>query len=101
MTASGVDTLSIAYRILERPGPNDWFALLAAPAEAERAARAVEHEIRELDAATASSAYCKTASEFWRTVTTSTDDVLLIWGLHNLSAQGWARVDGQRSQLRR
>jgi hypothetical protein len=101
MNNTPLDALAIAYRLLERPGPNDWVAILVPPPEIDNVAHAIEEEVRELETTVVNTVSCANALELHKHVATYPDGVLIVTGLVGITAKGWSRLDGQRSQLRR
>ncbi|HYO57455.1 hypothetical protein [Archangium sp.] len=90
-----------AFRVLERPEPNEWFALVAPAPGVEQVASALAEELRSIGGIEPVLFNIKTAVGIVESVRKQGNGVLVLSGFDAFGMEDWRRLDADRSLLQR
>jgi hypothetical protein len=90
-----------AFEVLERPGPNEWFALVTPVDGVQQAADALQSELLAIDEVELAHLHVRTADEILELVRARRTGVLLLSVDEALGPLEWQKLDEARSRLQR
>jgi hypothetical protein len=90
-----------AFEVLERPGPNEWFALVTPEDEVQQVANALQGELLAIDEVELAHLHARTSDEIAGFVHSHRTGVLLLSGQDAFGPLEWQKLDGFRSLLQR
>lgn len=90
-----------ALRVLERPGPNEWLALVAPAIEVEKVGGELVESLRAIGDVEPVLADVSKATEFICFVHRHQNGILVLLGLDAFAVEDWRTLDADRSLLQR
>lgn len=90
-----------ALRALERPGPNEWLALIVSAGESARAARKLGEELLALDGGLVWTESVAAASAVIEFIQEHREGWLVLSGFDAWGPEEWRILDGDRSAMQR
>jgi hypothetical protein len=101
MSPTPTELGDFAFEVLERPGPNEWFALVVPRDEVQQVADALKEEMLAIGDVAPEHLHARTADEIREFVPSHPAGVLLLSGQDTFGPPEWQKLDGFRSLLER
>jgi hypothetical protein len=92
---------NFAFDVLERPGPNEWFAPVVPENEVEQVCGALREELSAIGDVEPLHTHLRGADRLIEFVRAHPTEVLLLSGLESFEPLDWQKLDGARSLLQR